>query len=418
MKCNDIQTDIVIIGAGAAGMMAALSAVSQGKCVVLVEHTDRVGHKILSTGNGKCNLGHIGLSSEDFFGTGKGMVDGALERFGTEDTILFFRNLGVYIRNKDEYLYPYSEMASSVLDALRFACERNENIKIYTGQTIDNILFDEDESIYIAKGDGFSIKTMRIIIACGGMAAPKTGSDGSGYELAKILGHNIIEPVPSLVKLKSTSGYCKMLDGVRAKGTLKLIIDNKDTGITEKGEIQFIKDGISGIPVFNISRHISYALKNDSKVRVIVNLLPDFDPQELIETYYARKNNCSGMTAEEFFTGLINKKIMLAAFKMSKISASEKVENIDINQIGEYISSLRMINFDISGTYGFEFAQVTAGGVDCSEIDRNFQSQKAFGVYFAGEILDVDGICGGYNLQWAWTSGHIAGEMAARSIVV
>jgi len=420
MNKNDfsaIKTDICIIGGGASGMMAAISAYNcNNSCTIsIIEHTDRVGKKILSTGNGKCNLGNTKLSVNAYSGSfNKPFLADAFCIFGTSETISFFNSIGLFIRNKDGYLYPYSETATSVLDTLRLSIRKN-NISIYDSFETNNISV-KDNLFFIKAEDGRSIVSKALILATGGKSAPKTGSDGSGYILAKRLGLNIVDPVPALLKVRSDSFVCKTLEGVRAKGNVKLFIDNTFSDITDFGEIQFTKEGLSGIPVFNISRHIYNGLKHKKSMYLCLDLMPEYTEEDLIININYTLNNASNINVEELFVGLLNKKIILAALKLCGIDINLNAKDLTKKQISLFVKTIKNMKFNISGGYDFDISQVSAGGIDFSEVDEKLMSKKINNLYFVGEILDIDGICGGYNLQWAWTSGYIAGTNAANKL--
>jgi len=264
---------IGVIGGGAAGMIAAITAAAQGAEVTLLERGERVGKKILMTGNGKCNLGNTFLDMDKYYGGDKEWIEKALQRFGTEETIQFFRSLGLLIKNKNGYLYPACEQAAVVLDVLRN--ELNAlGVEIVCECKINQIT-PGNHGITVSDGKR-KFKFDRVILACGSKAAPKTGSDGSGYKLAKQLGHNIIPTVPALVQLKCREDYMKAVAGVRAEGRIQ-VWNGGECVAEEQGEIQFTDYGISGIPVFQISRVVNYILREQKEVRVVLNLLPDFD---------------------------------------------------------------------------------------------------------------------------------------------
>lgn len=412
-----IEKDICIIGGGAAGMMAAICACDCSKkiSVSIIEHNDRLGKKILSTGNGKCNLGNMCLSSDAYHGSfDKTFLDTAFLMFGVDQTISFFNSLGLYIRNKDGYLYPYSETASAVLDVLRFACHER-NVSVYDNFEIVNVNKNDDKQFVISSKD-IKIIAKKLIISTGGKSAYKTGSDGSGYAYAKTFGHKINKTVPALLKVKSDSPYCKMLDGVRAKGNVELYIDNKKTGISDYGEIQFTKEGLSGIPVFNISREIYYAFESNKQITLKLDLMPEYSEEIICADINKLISKYKQLTVEETFSGLLNKKILLVVFKICGIKSDIPSKNMNSSMVDAFVHVIKNMRFNISSGYDFDISQVTAGGVDFNEIDNNLMSKLVDNLYFAGEILDIDGRCGGYNLQWAWTSGYIAGSNAAKSL--
>ncbi|MCR5595994.1 MAG: aminoacetone oxidase family FAD-binding enzyme [Lachnospiraceae bacterium] len=416
--------DIAIIGGGASGMAAALGAVCEGSSVCIIEGNERVGVKILKTGNGRCNLTHIPISGEEYRGSGAKRIHGFMDRFGTEDTIAAFKNIGLLVRERDGYVYPYSENASSVLDCLRFAV-RERGVKLYTSARAVSLKKENVFLVKVKNSDSSScvLKAGRIILCTGGSADPKSGSDGSGYMLAKDMGLKVIKPLPALVKVITDDKNAAILSGVRAKG--KVTVNTHDTvnsvpdvtqGITDSGEIQFTKDGLSGIPVFNVSRYISRAIDNKQKVKVFIDIMPDMTKEELTGHINRMRNDSVSFTVEELFSGSVNKKISQYIFKRIGINPNIKACELNDAKITEYVSNIKCLEFDIKAVYGFDAAQVTCGGVAFEEVDDDLQSIKVPGMYLAGEILDTDGPCGGYNLQWAWTSGYIAGKSCADEV--
>lgn len=399
---------IGIIGGGAAGMMAAITAAGQGAEVTVLERGERVGKKILMTGNGKCNLGNIFLDLDKYYGSDKEWIGEALQRFGTEETLQFFHSLGLLIKNKNGYLYPACEQAAVVLDVLR-----NEMKALGVEPVCEckiNQISAHDNGITVSDGkQNFTFD--KVILACGSKAAPKTGSDGSGYKLAKQLGHRIVPTVPALVQLKCGEDYMKAVAGVRAEGRIQVWKDGECVA-EEVGELQFTEYGISGIPVFQISRVVNYILREQKEVEVVLNLLPDFEETDL-EQLIAGRNLLQGQrTVEEFFTGILNKKIMSLFIKMAGLKANMPMEQADEEAVKQVYQLCRQWKLHVTGSNPYDNAQVCAGGVDVSEVTKDMESKRVPGLYFAGELLDVDGKCGGYNLQWAWTSGYLA-AMAA-----
>lgn len=403
---------IGIIGGGAAGMTAAIAAARQGAEVTVLERNDRVGKKILVTGNGKCNLGNKQLAVEQYYGSDPEWIGRALKRFGTEDTIHFFQGMGLLLKEKNGYLYPACEQAAVVLDVLRFELQ-SLGVNVINECKINQIEKD-DPSGKIMVGDGKQKYSFdAVILACGSKAAPKTGSDGSGYKLARKLGHTLIPAVPALVQLKCREDYLKAVAGVRADGMVA-VYRGTECVAKERGEIQLTEYGISGIPVFQISRVVNYILREEAQVRVVIDLLPDYDSQAYEEMCTGRAVLQKGRTVEEFFTGMLNKKLMQLFIKMAGLKGNMPVESADKDALMQVYELCREWQLHVTGSNPYENAQVCAGGVDTSELTENMESRLVPGVYFAGEIMDVDGKCGGYNLQWAWCSGTIAGCAAAK----
>jgi len=402
-----------VIGGGAAGMMAAITAASQGAEVTILEQGERLGKKILMTGNGKCNLGNLYLNEEMYYGGSPEFIAKSLNKFTTEDTICFFHGLGLMLKNKNGYLYPASEQAAVVLDVLRNEL-RVLGVTIITECKVNKIEKREDGSIAVFDGTGGNRSYVfdRVILACGSKAAPKTGSDGSGYKLAKQLGHSIVPTVPALVQLKCREDYLKSVAGVRAEGRLEVWQDGTCVA-TETGEIQFTEYGISGIPVFQISRVVNYILRNGREPEIVMNLMPDYGEEEFSQLIMRRMLLQTDRTVEEFFTGMLNKKLMSLFIKLAGLKHTLSIEEADEAAKMQVYELCRSWKLHVIGSNPYDNAQVCAGGVDLNEITEEMESRIIPGVYFAGEILDVDGKCGGYNLQWAWCSGYLAGRAAA-----
>lgn len=402
---------IGVIGGGAAGMMAAISAAGQGAKVTILEANDRLGKKILSTGNGKCNLGNERLDPEEYYTGEPEFLVKCLRRFSVDDTVIFFRKIGLLVKSKNGYLYPASEQASSVLDVLRFEVVA-AGVEVVTGCRAERIVRDERMGGIQVQGDGKTFVFDRVILAVGGRAAPKTGSDGNGYLLAEQLGHSLVPTVPALVQLKCRESFFKSISGVRAEAELSLM-EAGECGTKERGELQITEYGISGIPVFQISRQVNYRLLREKEVEIVIDFLPDYTPEAYEQLYISRVLLQGERTVEEFFTGMLNKKLMLLFIRLAGLKPTEDIETADREKIKQVFALCRRFVVHVTGHNGYDNAQVCAGGIPLTEVTEELESVKAPGVYFAGEILDVDGRCGGYNLQWAWSSGYIAGTAAA-----
>lgn len=405
-----------IIGGGPAGMMAAVTAARQGAEVTLFERNDRIGKKLLATGNGKCNLGNLNLSEKEYYGSRAEWIADCLKRFGTEDTIQFFQGLGLLIKEKNGYLYPACEQAAVVLDVLRIALHQL-HVHIVTDCKINRILPDasqENGKTQIVLCAGEKEYTFdSVIVACGSKAAPKTGSDGSGYKLAAQLKHSLVPVVPALVQLKCREDYLKAVSGVRCDARISILDENRREIVFERGELQLADYGISGIAVFQLSRIVNKMLREKKEVVVRIDLLPGFSGEEYQRMKEMRAFLQKGRCVEEYFTGTLNKKLVMLFIKMAGLKPAQSLESADKEAIEQVFSLYRSWELHVTGSNTYENAQVCAGGVDTEEITADMESRKAPGVFFAGEILDVDGKCGGYNLQWAWCSGYLAGRAAA-----
>lgn len=404
-------------------MAAAIAAGRQGAEVVILEGNDRLGKKILATGNGKCNLGNEKLSSEEYYTGCPEFLENCLDRFGTKETLRFFAETGLMIKSRNGYLYPMSEQAASVLDVLRYRVEE-AGVRVITGCRIEKI---EKIKKTAASGGSFLLtgtegefRFDRVILACGGCAAPKTGSDGSGFMLAEMLGHRIVPTVPALVQLRCREDYFKAVAGVRAEASLTVSYKGK-TAAAERGELLLTDYGISGIPVFQLSRVVNYILlekgkREGNQVEIAIDFLPD-QSRKAWEKFLREREKNVGLqgerTLEEFFTGLLHKKLMLLFIRLAGLKPSEKIREADPGKVRQVYGLCRQWKVHVTGSNSYEHAQVCAGGVALDEIKENMESGIVPGLYFAGEILDVDGKCGGYNLQWAWCSGYLAGQAAS-----
>ena len=398
---------IAVVGGGAAGMMAAIQAAAFGASVSLYERNDRVGKKILSTGNGKCNFSNEKMGSEYYHGSGKTLWDAVYTAFSTTQTKAFFTSLGMRIRERDGYLYPASEQASTVLDLLRYELER-QHIMIHTETKRQEIRREKGQFILKPTGETYDA----VILACGGSAAPGSGSDGNGVLLAKKLGHAIVPVVPALTALRCQESFFKQVAGVRCDASLVLRAAGKEI-CRERGELQLTDYGISGIPTFQLSRHAAYALQEKKPVTVTISFLPDYDESACASFFQDRLAVHGQEEMERFLTGIVNKKINLLLLKLSGIGQSDRAEEVPAASFRRLWKLYCGLEVTVAGVNPFEKAQVSAGGVDCSEVTTSLMSKKIHGLYFAGEILDIDGLCGGYNLQWAWSSGAVAGRAAA-----
>lgn len=415
-----MNSKVAVIGGGAAGMMAAVQAAREGASVTIYERNDRIGRKILSTGNGKCNFSNEKMDLSCYYGSGKKLLPAILQTFGVPQTKAFFEDLGMRIKAVNGYLYPASGQASTVLDLFRYELSRL-SVDIHIGAQVTGIR---------TAGGGLKVDTAgggmkedkagpngqiydAVILACGGSAAPGTGSDGAGCKLAGQLGHKIVPVVPALTALRCREDYYKQVAGVRCDAKVTLRIEGHKI-CEERGELQLTDYGISGIPVFQISRQAAYGLRDQKRTTVDLSFLPDM-AEEAYDTFWQERfARQAHQTMEVFLTGLVNKKINLLLLRLSGIKGSETAETIPPKLRIKLQELYRCLTVEVKDTNSFAQAQVSAGGVDCSQVDNNLCSRIVPGVYFAGEILDIDGICGGYNLQWAFGSGTVAGRAAAR----
>ncbi|GFP78237.1 NAD(P)/FAD-dependent oxidoreductase [Clostridium fungisolvens] len=414
---SNIHHDIVVVGGGASGLLAAITAKDYGADVAIIEGTDRVGKKILTTGNGRCNISNslIGFPFENYHSENPNFFNYCLNNFSVEDTKNLFLLLGLPIIELEKgKMYPQSLQASSVVDILRFAIE-DRNIPVYNSFKVKNIVHNDD--IFKLSTSDLSLGTIscgKVILACGGKSAHKTGSDGSAYNLAYHLGHSIIEPIPALIQLKLEHRSLKALSGIKFDGFSEVVVNGLPLR-KEFGEILFTDYGISGPPILQLSRIASYSLSKNKEVVISVDMMPEKSIEDIHNFFESHWAMVSHRTLMESFIGVINKKLIPILLKEAGIQDIHKpCYSLDWKEKNNIINLLKNWSFKCIGTNGFDSAQVTAGGVNTKEVDsKTLQSKIVPNLYFCGEILDVDGDCGGFNLQWAWSSGVLAGKSAS-----
>ena len=403
---------VVIIGGGASGMMAAVTAASNGAEVTVIEHKDRIGKKILATGNGRCNYTNLVQKPECYHSDNPEFVWKVYEQFDVKKTLEFFEEIGVYAKEKNGYVYPNSEQASAVLDALRMELERL-HVKIMTETNCSEIRKAKNGFRTVTDKGIFSSDA--VILSTGSKASPVTGSDGSGYTLAKQFGLHIVPVLPALVQLRCKEKFYKSISGVRTQAEVSVYADGHFLG-KDTGELQLTNYGISGIPVFQISRYAAKALYKKKNVCAVINFMPELTDSEFEKMLRQRIVMRPTKTMEEFFTGLFNKKLSELWLSLCHINRRIQVGNLTENEIQKLIKIIRQFETEVIETNGFEQAQICCGGIDTREVNpKTMEVSGISGLYLTGELLDVDGICGGYNLQWAWSSGYVAGREAANA---
>lgn len=405
---------VAVVGGGAAGMFAALAARRTGAEVVILEKNPRVGRKLLATGNGRCNLTNINMHISNFHGKNPGFAGDALSIFDARKTIEFFERLGIAHKVEEGgKVFPFSNQASSVLDILRYALEES-GIEVVCEAPVAKLVKKHGDFIIHAE-DGRQYTASRVILATGGKAAPNLGSNGSGYKLAQGLGHSIIEPFPALVQLKLAASFLKQIQGVKVDGDVEIVVKGK-TLQKATGEILFTEYGISGPPVLCLSRKAVEYLQKKEKVWLKVVLINSLTAGELDQYLIKRLQWGPNKTLAFNFVGFLNKKLAPVVLREAGIDdVNRPAVSVSREERQGILRILQDWRFEVTGTTSWPAAQVTAGGVDVSEINsRTMESRIVPKLYFAGEVMDIDGDCGGYNLQWAWSSGYVAGENAAK----
>ena len=387
---------VAVIGGGAAGMAAAISAASKGSSVVICERMPALGKKLLVSGNGRCNLSNEVLNESFYNFASQPLVKSILSRFGKTDIINFFKSLGVSVCSDGGRIFPATNQASTVSKALEMALEKL-SVRIEFHFEAADISGSWGQFLVGSRSDK-KIEADTVILAGGGKAYPALGSDGSVYRLAKDLGHEIIEPVPAAVPLLVKDPMCHLLQGQKICARAKALINGRSSG-EASGDLVFTKYGLSGTCILDISDEISIAMnrKKIADAAVSVDLVPFMENEELAANLTDRINN--KMPSEDLLVGILPNKFGRALVHLLRSCDARKIA-----------ASLKNTVFKVAGTRGWNEGEFTAGGVDTAEVDeRTLQSRLKPGLYLAGEILDVNGRRGGYNLAWAWASGYIAG---------
>ena len=396
---------IGIIGGGASGMAAALTAARNPDArILLFERQARVGRKLQATGNGRCNLTNLHADGNSYHGDEPSFASHALEAMPVEKTLHWFRELGLYtVAETSGRVYPYSDQANSVVDVLRFGLDK-PNIQLITGCEISRIR---------RAGGGFSVENGqdsflcdKLIVACGGLAGTKLGGSMAGYKLLRSMGHHVTRLRPALVQIKSGWNGCQALKGVRANCHAAIfhgpVLHSESTG-----ELQFTEYGLSGPVIFEISRDVCL----DGEWCCRLDFLPDMAEDTLMEMLKRRRS--TGLSAEELLTGILHNRLGRVLTSAAGIRGQRNISDLTDGELADVCRVIKGLEIPLTQTLGMDAAQVTAGGIVTSEFDsRTLESRLVPGLYACGEVLDIDGDCGGYNLQWAWSSGILAGSSA------
>ncbi|MBR5347941.1 MAG: NAD(P)/FAD-dependent oxidoreductase [Lachnospiraceae bacterium] len=407
---------ICVIGGSAAGMAASICAAREGAKVILIEGNEKLGRKIYATGNGKCNFLNIDQDRSHFHTSGDpAWISDALNCMDNDFVLTFFHELGLpSVVRHGGYYYPANESAATVVTCLEDEIDRL-GVEVILSDRMRSLRYEDGRfSVQLRSGRAFEADA--VILAMGGSASPKFGSDGSGYYYAKNFGHTIVEPLPALcpLKLKENGATFSVWAGTRINdASITLIIDEKPV-ISEKGEILFTDYGISGIPVFQVAGSAAIALEKNQKVSVEIDLAPGTDPEDAENAFPEWREYFGERTLQEQLSRIFPVKL-IEALKVIP-DRNKKMATMKATAFGKAFDTLKHLRFDVFYTSGFEQAQVSSGGVSLPEVEPvTMESKKQPGLYFAGELLDVYGDCGGYNLQFAFTSGAIAGRAAAQS---
>ena len=401
---------IGIIGGGAAGMAAALAAAeSENVQVILMERQARVGRKLSATGNGRCNLTNLHALEQGYHGEDAAFSQYALSAFGPEKTLEWFRSLGLFtVAEESGRVYPYSDQANSVVDVLRFALEK-PNIQQKMGFEVEKV--KKIEIGFRVESKEETVECDKLIIACGGLAGTKLGGTMSGYKLLRGFGHKCTKLRPTLVQLKSSWSGVGALKGVRANCHAEIIRDG-EVFSQSTGELQFTEYGLSGPVIFEVSRDVCQG-KGEWVCRL--DFLPNLSAEVLKEELIRRKN--TNLPAAELLTGILHNRLGRVLTQSAGISQSRGIAELSDYEIDETVRVVKSFEVALTEPMGMDSAQVTAGGIVTDGFDNTtMESRLVPGLYACGEVLDVDGDCGGYNLQWAWSSGHLAGSHAGGNL--
>lgn len=402
------KTKVAIIGGGASGLVASIVSARNGCEVTIYEKSNRVGKKILATGNGRCNYTNIYMDINKFHSNNINLVRQVIEKFSSQDVMDFFEDIGVYpCISENGKVFPYSLQSSSVLDNLRFEANRL-GVKEITECNINSLRKCKGQFDIITDNKNYSAD--KLIICTGGKAGLQYGCLGDGYKYANNFKHKVTNIFPALVQLKLSEKFLKRISGVRFDSAVKILSDNKMLR-QEEGEVLFTDYGISGPAVLQVSRYAVESIISNKHTQIIIDLLPKLSKYQLYDILKQRFIKLKDRCLVDTFNGLIHKKLISLILEIAlKEYKSVKCTKLNKKEIYSIINVIKEFKLEVSGYKDWKQAQTTAGGVSLDNIDMNtFESKIVKGLYFAGEVLDVDGDCGGYNLQFAWSSGYISG---------
>ena len=399
-----------IVGGGASGLIAALYAKKNGAQVTIFERKDRIGKKILVTGNGRCNFSNAYMKSDCYYTDDVSFVGRVLENFSSDDLCMFFTSLGLLIKEKNGYFYPACEQASAVLDVIRNAIDETD-ITVKTDCKVTEVkVVGDGYTVKTESGETFSFDS--VIMSAGGKAGLPPKEQANGYDILKSLGHTVTKLYPALTQIKCVGANFKALSGVRDECEL-FLFKGEDLVMKQGGEVLFTDYGLSGIVTFQVSHCVAKYLDEGKDMSIVLNLLPGFEEENLKNFVMSKLLLHENLTVENFFTGFLNKKLNVEIIKLCGLKPSALVKDCKKESILKAVMYMQEFAVKPIEVSGFDKAQVTGGGVLISELSDTLESKLHKGLFVTGELVDVDGICGGYNLQWAFSTGAIAGRNAS-----
>ncbi|GIT98881.1 NAD(P)/FAD-dependent oxidoreductase [Sulfurovum sp. TSL1] len=401
------MVDMIVVGAGAAGLVAAIMSARAGQKVLLLEQNSKIGKKILVSGNGKCNIGNRYIASHRFHGESPDFIEAVLKGYDFQVVEKFFTSLGlVLIEGKEGKMFPMSLQASSVVEILEYEA-KNAGVEILCDCAVTSL--NKEEDIFTVETSQGTKRCKKLLLASGSPAAPQLGGSNSGYAFATKMGHSLIPRHPSLVQLCSDETWVKSCAGVKVGGVAQLHA-NGEYITEEKGDLLFTNYGISGLAILDLSREVSTRLANYDYCELNLDLMPELSKEKLTNLLLNRIKKESEKPVEIWLHGVINKKLISVILEQSKCKAKQEKE-LNRKEISKLVYTLKNLKLSINDTKGFRGAEVATGGINTTEINpETMESKLVPNLYFAGEILDVDGDRGGFNFHFAWVSGMKVGK--------
>ena len=398
--------DVIIIGGGAAGMCAAINIKLRDRSinVAILEQLSRVGKKLITTGNGRCNISNLQINLDRYHGENIDFAEYALQTYDNYYAADFFSEIGVvFTYDETGRGYPYSLQASSVVDSMRFSL--NElGVDTFVDTTV--LSYSRKENFFNIKTNNGEFVCDRVIVATGLYSGGnKLGSNGGMFKILKNAGYKTIKTTPAIVQLKTETNVVKSLKGIKVNADVALTIDGKIIR-SDFGEVLFCDYGLSGPPIMQLSREVE---RHAGDKVITLDLMHEYTFANVCDMLNYRVSTLRDRTLEEYLTGMLNKRVGQAVLKLCGLKLNDSVSSLKNSDVKQIASVIKAMKFKVTGTTGFDNSQVTAGGLDTTQFNpQTMESKKERGLYCIGEILDIDGDCGGFNLQWAWSSAICA----------